>query len=258
MKRVNYHTHTDYCGHAKGKTADYAAEAFRQGVEILGFSDHMPFPGDAFGSRMLYGQIEDYLWDVQALKEEYQGRMKILCGFEAEYIPGQEAYYEELLGNGACEYLVLGQHMFWDEDGVMRFTGEALSTKQYLQYVQNVLAGMKTGYFKVIAHPDLIFMNRYAWDENCEAACDLLVEVCEANDFALEWNANGIRRGIHSFDDGERWQYPHQKLWEKVAGTSIRVIVGSDCHNPKLMWDEAVKMSWEKAAAMGLNLVTEL
>lgn len=105
---VNYHTHTAYCRHAGGTAEDYAQEAFRKGLETLGFSDHLPFPGDPFGYRMPYEEIGAYITDVYREKERYKGRMEILCGFEGEYIRGKEDFYEELLTAGGCDYLLMG------------------------------------------------------------------------------------------------------------------------------------------------------
>ena len=42
--KVNLHTHTDRCRHAVGSVSDYCLEAQKYGLEILGFSDHGPFP----------------------------------------------------------------------------------------------------------------------------------------------------------------------------------------------------------------------
>ena len=49
--RVNLHTHTRRCKHAQGEISDYCAEAVRQNVAVLGFSDHSPFPGGGRGVR---------------------------------------------------------------------------------------------------------------------------------------------------------------------------------------------------------------
>lgn len=257
MKRVNYHTHTSYCRHAKGTVADYAKEADKKGLEILGFSDHLPFPGNPYGYRMDYEDLSFYREDILAEQETYKDRMKIIYGFEGEYVRGQEPYYEELYQKELCQYMLLGQHWFTDKDGRFWQTGELPSTQSYLEYMRAILEGMKTGFFQIIAHPDLVFMNHYAWDEECERACDLLLEGCTKGDYILEYNANGYRRGIGDFDDGKRYQYPHAGLWEKVAKTNISVIIGSDCHNPVQMYDGFVEKAYEDAAKMGLKVITD-
>ena len=44
-KRIaNYHTHTSRCGHAGGTDEEYVLAAIEAGWQVLGFSDHMPWP----------------------------------------------------------------------------------------------------------------------------------------------------------------------------------------------------------------------
>ncbi len=271
MKKVNYHTHTEYCRHAGGRAEEYAAAARAEGLSILGFSDHMPFPGDPFGYRMNYEEIEDYYSDIRRIKAaclpspsnanpagERRIEMEVFCGFEGEYIRGKEPYYESLLTGGDCDYLILGQHMFLDRNGQLRNSGEMHGTKDYIHYFDSLIEGMKTGYFRLIAHPDLVFINPFAWDIECERACDRFFEAAGAGDYILEYNANGYRRGIHSFEDGPRLQYPHEKFWKKAAELNLRAVVGSDCHEPSQMYDSYVKKAYEDAAALSLNIITEL
>ncbi len=44
MKKTNYHTHTKRCMHAEGTEADYVKAALNACLDVLGFSDHGPFP----------------------------------------------------------------------------------------------------------------------------------------------------------------------------------------------------------------------
>ena len=88
--------------------------------------------------------------------------------------------------------------------------------------------------------------------------CDRLVEMAVKKNLLLEYNANGYRRGICHFPDGDRYQYPHEKLWKRVAEAGVRVVIGSDCHQPELMYDEAVVKAYQDAKERGLNVVTDI
>lgn len=258
MKKVNYHTHTDYCGHAVGKAADYVQEALDQGLEVLGFSEHIPYEQDQFAYRMPLEQLANYQEDVQALINQYRGRLQILCGFEGEYLRGWERWYESLLTSDTCDYMILGQHMYVGRDGGIVTSGDLQSTEEYLDYVDSLIAGMKTGYFKMIAHPDFMFVNHFAWDIHCDRACDRLMNAAIADGYVLEYNANGYRRGLCEFDDGIRYQYPHALFWQKVAEAGIPVMISSDCHEPAQMYDDFVKKAYEDAAALSLHVITDL
>ena len=61
----------------------------------------------------------------------------------------------------------------------------------------------------------------------------------------LELNANGVRKGKSRFVDGDRYPYPHFKLFEKISDAKVPVMINSDCHQLKELDDEAMKMSHE-------------
>ena len=42
------------------------------------------------------------------------------------------------------------------------------------------------------------------------------------------------------------------------GGGSSRVVIGSDCHQPELMYDEAVVKAYRDAKERGLNVVTDI
>ena len=61
---ANYHTHTTRCHHASGSEEDYVLRAIENGLEIFGFSDHVPMPfpdGHQSGFRVRLEALEDYM-----------------------------------------------------------------------------------------------------------------------------------------------------------------------------------------------------
>ena len=87
--KANYHTHTVYCKHAWGTMREYIEAAIENGIQILGFSDHVPFPEDGeyvSDIRMSMEEAASYVEDIRALQDEYKDRIKIYIGFEAEYV----------------------------------------------------------------------------------------------------------------------------------------------------------------------------
>ncbi|MBR3717558.1 MAG: histidinol phosphatase, partial [Bacteroidaceae bacterium] len=62
--KANYHTHTSRCHHAEGTDEDYIKSAILGGFDILGFSDHAPWPyttGFVSETRMLLSELPDYV-----------------------------------------------------------------------------------------------------------------------------------------------------------------------------------------------------
>ena len=254
----NFHTHTYRCLHAFGTEEDYTAEAIKQHIKELGFSDHAPFPDRDFGYRMQYNELDEYIKAVEQSKEKHKEEILIYKGLEIEYIPIYENYYRELLEEKGLDYLALGEHIYMGSDGKLKNIFYAKSTENYKEYALRVCEAIETGLFRYVAHPDVMFANYLKWDSNCEKAVSLIVECAEKNDAILEYNANGIRKGIEIFPDGSRYPYPHKYFWEAVKDKGIRVIIGSDCHAPEQINDKFVKAAENSAAKMGLNVIESI
>ncbi|MDY2937897.1 MAG: PHP domain-containing protein, partial [Fusicatenibacter sp.] len=111
--KANYHTHTWRCMHAVGEEKEYVERAIEGGLQILGFSDHTPYPfpdNYVSGMRMRMDQLEDYVDTVLSLKAEYRNEIEIHLGLEVEYYP---AYFPQLLdviADYPVEYFLLAQH----------------------------------------------------------------------------------------------------------------------------------------------------
>lgn len=252
---TNFHTHTYRCQHATGTEEDYVKEAIQQGIEILGFSDHGPFPDKDFGLRMKYDELKEYVSEIERLQLKYKNNIKLLKGLEIEYHPQYIEYYKDLLNNQGIDYLVLGEHQYTTSDRKLHNIFFASSTKDYIEYSQAVCEAMRTKLFSFVAHPDIMFINDKLWDTNCETACNLIIDCAEKTDTPLEFNANGLRRNKQPYIDGFRYPYPYDIFWEKVKNRKIRVIVNSDNHTPQQVNDDSVKSARETVKNMNLNVV---
>lgn len=258
--KTNYHTHTYRCKHARGEEKDYVLNAIEKNVSILGFSDHSPFENNKYdtSTRMDFSELKDYISIVNNLKETYKDKINIKCGLEIEYNNNEHKYYEKLLNEYKVDYLVLGQHFFANKNNKLINTYAINDSLHYIEYAKTIVNAIKTGYFKFLAHPDVIFVNDISWDKNCENCCDLIINVAKENDFILEFNANGLRRGKHTFCDGTRYSYPYKKFWDKVAKENIKVIINSDCHTHEQVWDNYMNKAYNLAKSWGLNIINEI
>ena len=256
--KTNFHTHTYRCRHAQGSAEEYIKEALSAGVSSLGFSEHGPFPENNFGMRMPYSELEEYIEELKTLTEKYQTAIILWKGLEIEYLPEFENYYEELLSNRGLDYLLMGEHFYIDKQQKCANITSADSTETYLDYARSIARGMKSGFFKAVAHPDIFMMNHFAWDKNCEKASEIIISTAEDTKTALEYNANGLRRGIQQFPDGLRCPYPHRRFWQMVSASRVAVFVGSDCHNPAQVWDTTVDMAYEQLSEYNIVPVRSL
>lgn len=256
---TNYHTHCYRCNHAEGSEADYVNMAVEKGFDILGMSDHVPYPGNLEGLRMGYEEIDDYIDTVRELADANKDKIEVLVGFESEFLSARAVYYERLLNFYNVDYLILGQHFFDYKGGSGNRNAYFLSdSEDCIVYAQTLAEGMSTGYYSMVAHPDIVGVNQHPWDKNLDKMTDIIINAAVKYDMPLEFNANGLRRGVIENADGLHYMYPHYKFWEKAAEAGIKTVIGADCHSPKLLLDDYVERGKEIAASWGLNVIDVL
>jgi histidinol-phosphatase (PHP family) len=227
----NYHTHTFRCNHANGTPEEYIQRAIENGIEYMGFSEHFPYIcRDGFEARyrLPVAQLKEYFEELYELREMYAGWIDLKIGFELEYYP---ELFDIMLKNAisyGAEYLILGQHFIQEEhpDGVYAMTPSE-SEDELKQYVDCVVAGIKSGVFTYIAHPDLF---NYVADEDIYRR--EMKRICIASleyNIPLEINFLGIRTNRN---------YPNNIFWEIAGEVGCPVTFGFDAHDTLSAFDE--------------------
>ena len=228
---ANYHTHTHRCHHANGLDEEYIKKAITEGVKILGFSDHAPYifkNNYVSYFKMLPEEADEYYSSLSRLREKYRDKIEIYIGYEAEYYPEVWEQTLEFWKRGSTpEYLVLGQHMIGEEHDL---EGRVPSTRPNLlirEYVDETVAGIKTGVFTYLAHPDLV--NYTGDDETYEEEMTRLIQAANEENMPLEINMLGLV---------ENRCYPRDFFWEIAKKHEPRVILGCDAHSPERVADK--------------------
>lgn len=258
----NYHTHTKRCGHALGEDEEYVLAAIQAGIKTLGFSDHIFYPhfrNEKFPNvRGEYFLLDDYIHSILALKEKYKEQIDIHLGFEAEYYEDYDKYYQELLQSGKIEYLILGQH-FLRIDGVSyRISSGPYDQEGVRRYTDALIKGMKTGYYRYVAHPDLYMCFYHPFDEVAREAAHRICIAANTYHLPLELNLGGARRGLHLYNEKEmRLCYPCYEFWKIVAEHHCKVVIGVDAHDPKNFFSPAQIFAREIIDDLGLELTDE-
>ena len=259
---VNYHSHTPRCMHAVGAEEEYVLQAIASGMDELGFADHSPWPYKSdfvADMRMHISELEDYLATVRALQEMYAGRILIRCGLECEAFPEFYPWLRELLGSGRVDYLLLGNHYDTsDEQNNGPYFGRCSTPERAIRYMETTIAGMESGLFLYLAHPDL-FLHRYSeFDETAEKICRELCAAAKRLDMPVEYNLLGMKRQAESRRRGYVG-YTSDEFWRIAAETGNRAIIGVDAHDPEALDCAALYESARaKLEAMGIMVVDEL
>lgn len=220
----NYHAHTFRNHHTIGTEREYIESAIANGLKTLGFSEHAPyrFP-DGFVSNyhMAPEDLEDYIQTLLSLKAEYADRIKILIGYEAEYYP---RFFDDLLRRITAypvDYLLLGQHYTRNElDGAYVYLPTD-DPAELETYVNQCIAGLQTGLFTYLAHPDLINFtgSEAVYTEQMQRLC----LAAKAMDIPLELNLLGLRKNR---------TYPTERFFHIARACGNTIVAGVDAHDP--------------------------
>ena len=241
----NLHTHTPRCRHARGSERDYIESALRAGIRTLGFSDHAPilFPGDYYSTMRMYPEeMAGYCETLLSLREEYRGRIEILIGLELEYYPGLFGPTMDFLSAFPLDYLILGQHYLYDEVGSAYVARGTADPALLRRYVDQCCAGLETGRFTYLAHPDVFLFSGdpALYREEMARLCRKALETGTP----LELNLLGAEKGRH---------YPCEAFFSIAGEAGCTAVLGCDAHNPEALQNrEAERLCRELASRCGV------
>jgi len=246
----NYHTHTVLCHHATGTPEEYIQNALEHGIRYMGFSEHLPFrfpDGSESDYRVSTEEGKDYCVEICKLKEQYKDKMDLAVGFEMEYYA---EYFDEMLQNAreyGAEYLILGQHFVRPENSkpAHYVLVECMLAKELKAYTDAVIAGMETGVFTYVAHPDIF---NFTGDSGFyRREMQRLCKAAKKTDTPLEINCLGIR---------EKRNYPANEFWAIAGEEQAPVTIGFDAHAPEVAYDGAsLEVAMDMIERYGLHYI---
>lgn len=245
--RVNYHTHTYRCGHARGTEEEYVKAAIEGGVELLGFAEHGTYlmhPEATKKQCLTMQTLPQYADAVRTAAQAHKNEIEVHLGMEVEYFPDTFEDLRVVLRDNGVEYLLLGQH-FLDSPACQRTRDDIWDPAILEHYCDQVIEGMQTGAFTYVCHPDCILFlgDRKLLKEQLRRIC---VEAKHC-DLPLEINLLGIHKQKH---------YPCTEFFELLAEEGNTVILGADAHQPERFLNyEAERKAQELVKQYGLHLV---
>ncbi|MDD6021664.1 MAG: histidinol-phosphatase [Oscillospiraceae bacterium] len=231
---ANYHTHTKRCHHAKGEDEQYVRAAIKAGLEIIGFSDHGPWPYEDFAStiRMTVDEAQDYIDSVRKLREKYKDKIEIRLGFEWEYFPQHLEWLKKFSEDNKLDYIILGHHYVPYEIGG-EYTGRIHTPQGLVRYCGNMTDAINSGAFTYVAHPDLFMREYEVFDDTAREISEKICVAAKEKGLPLEYNVLGLRKSAKA----GRELYPHSEFWKIAKNVGNKVIIGIDAHSPKHITD---------------------
>lgn len=226
----DYHMHTSFCGHAAGEPSQYARQAVKLGLEEIGFSDHAPlFSHKAPGITMDHPQLPVYQRMIESVRKEFEGRLPVRVGLEADFVPGFEDKTRQMLASYPYDYVIGSVHFIaeWGfDDPIQRKKWEEKDIDTvYRQYYSLLRESAFSRLFDIIGHADLVKKFNY------HPSLDPLNEVSEnARAFkeaglVVEINSSGLRKPAKEI-------YPCLAHLRIYRAQGVPITFGSDAHEP--------------------------
>ena len=196
-------------------------------------------PG-GYGARMRMApdELDAYIDDIKTLRDLYAGRVDVLLGLEADYVPGFENIVACQVNAHDLDVVIGSVHPQIPEYRARHFVGDTFAYQK--TYFEHLGDSAESGLFDVIAHGDLIkqLMPR-SW-----SLSRILPDICHALDriadsgVAMELNTSGWRKRLRECMPGPRILY-------EMAQRRIPVTLGADAHQP-----ERVGENFDQALAL--------
>ncbi|MBP9021883.1 MAG: histidinol-phosphatase [Spirochaetes bacterium] len=228
---IDFHNHTELCGHAEGTPEEYVMTAVKRGIRYFGFADHAPIEESIrAGITMSPDEIEDYISMTKSLKEKFAGKIEIFTGFEVDY-PEFEAFDSSYYTDERIDYLIGSCHFIGDWP--IDFSPEA-SDEEYSKrgvdsvcadYFNNVLSLAKSGKYNIIGHFDLYKKFGHRPEKDFSDIISLIAKEAAKNNTAIEINSSGLRKPVKEI-------YPSFDIIKLIKESGGIFTLGSDSHHP--------------------------
>jgi len=221
--RIDLHNHTTRCNHAKGSMESYIERAIELGIDIYGFSEHAPMDFDEH-YRLRFNEMTLYESDVKILQEKYADKIKILLGYEVDYLKN---HMDKRVLNANVDYLIGSIH-FLDEWGFdnPEFIDEYKNRNIddiWQEYFNNIESMAKMGHFDIVGHLDLIKIFNFMPKKDIRLIATPALKAIKKSNMVIELNSAGLRKPIKEI-------YPSPLLLELAYELDIPITFSSDAH----------------------------
>ncbi|SCY56701.1 histidinol-phosphatase HisJ [Alkaliphilus peptidifermentans] len=259
------HIHSPYCPHGtKDPFELYIENSLKLGLKEITFTEHMPLPGNFMEPEFLkecapsQDVIENYIKELESIKDKYKFDIKINIGFEVDFIEGYEAIIKDTLNRygDKIEDSILSVHFIKVEDEyycvdvspdefgkIVKKLGSV--EKVYDSYYETLLKAIKAdlGLYKPkrIGHPTLIriFNTEYPFEYKNRRLLEAIVKEMKINNYEVDFNTAGIRKPYC------KEPYPSGILAELVEAYGINIVFGSDAHTALDVGRDFIKYAGE-------------
>ncbi len=223
--KTDYHIHSTYSD-GRSDPEDYVSAALEEGIEELGFSDHLTLFRELEHWNMDPANVMSYLRHLENLRTN-TADLKVRIGLEVDFFPGREKDTHEFLDKLSLDYIIGSVHFQGDSTvdmGPEYYEGKNIDNL-FEDYFKTVIEAVSSGLFDIIGHCDLIRIYGYRPESSPEHLYRELARAMKRHDVVFEVNTNGRNRPIADF-------YPDRRYLHIFHEEKVPVCVNSDAHMP--------------------------
>ena len=152
MQKINLHTHSTFCD-GRFSAEEMVLAAIEKGFTILGFSGHSIYPlnPDFYAPEkswhILPENLTAYVQEILRLKQKYEPQIKILLGFEADFLEDNTA--SKKIGNAVPDkavfakfnpdYLIGSVHFVTNQNGFYTVDFDPESVQKSFMAIKTVM-----------------------------------------------------------------------------------------------------------------------
>jgi histidinol-phosphatase (PHP family) len=247
------HIHSPYCPHGtKDSFQQYIERALALGYKEISFTEHAPLPNNFTDpapmkdSSITIQILENYLEDLEELKNEYQGQLKINKGLEVDYIEGFEGDLSDFLHEYGphLDDSILSVHFLLHEglydcvdyspevfaNMIKKYQSvEAVYERYFETVLKSILVDLGEHKPKRIGHITLVhkFQKKFPTARSFEPELTDVLKQIKDRGYELDYNGAGTAKPLC------KEPYPPESIAKRAMTMGIPLIYGSDAHQSK-------------------------
>ncbi|MBN2080486.1 MAG: histidinol-phosphatase, partial [Spirochaetes bacterium] len=226
---IDYHIHTERCGHATGTVDLYAGAAVKNGLREIGFADHAPMPEELrAGLTMPVSGIEPYMEEVLECRARCEGILDVRLGMEVDY-PLFDSFPAALFRDPRIDFLTGSCHFIegWAFDHPAHADGfrDRDIDDIYAGYYSVIESMVSSGLFDIVGHFDIVKKFGHRPRKDFLPHIGRIARIMGDSGIAVEINTGGLRHPVGEI-------YPSPEILRALYDANVPATISSDAHAP--------------------------
>ncbi len=235
------HLHSSFSADSKTPMRDMVEAGIKAGLNTMCFTEHNDFDyisQDELKAEDWILNVDSYLYELIKLKEEYEGRIRLLFGIEIGLQPQCMRQNAVLAKSHEFDFIIGSSHLVNGVDPYYPSYFEGRDPEDaYREYFESELLNIKkNSFFDVYGHLDYVVRygsdpsKPYDYDRHADIFDEIFKTLIE-KEKGIELNTGGIKKGMTEF-------HPCTKALKRYRELGGEIItIGSDAHKPENVGD---------------------